>query len=450
MTNTASRQITKTKGHRGNYFFESIIVDSKPMLLAYDKSTKQISTYDSIEDDNNVIIPLKEFQCGYRPYAFSQIEIDNLLSKPITKEELLDEIKVLVDRYVVVDDIAKYLIQIDILLSYCQEWITTLHFPYSVGDTESGKSTILHLASWLCYRCHLGEDIPMADIYNFLGKDEEACGTIAEDEAQGLDPRSEKIRMYKGSYSKGATKARILSADTSGKQQVFYHTFCPKWFAGEKIPNNKGFVERLAIIHMISGVPQSNIKRPSRDEVRVLNNLRNKLLIWKVQNIETEIPPVESNFKNRDAELWDDFLVVAYGTKYFENAKQVADSYVTQRQGEIKNSFEARLFKIILNCLNDNYEVKVMELWNNITNNNPELPGSLDEKTTKTFYPDEFGVKLTLNSLARTLEHTFNSKKKVRNIRDGTKWHRETTYSFTKKIIDIFVYKYGITLESKW
>ena len=444
----ASRQITKTKGHRGNYFFESILVDSKPKFLVYDKSNKHIAIHDSIEDDNNVIMPLKEFQCGYRPYNFTQTEIVSLLNKSITKEELLDEIKILVDRYIVAEDITKHLIQIDILISYCQEWITTLHFPYSVGDTESGKSTILHLASWLCYRCHLGEDIPMADIYNFLGKDEEACGTIAEDEAQGLDPRSEKMRMYKSSYAKGSKKARILGTDTPGKQQVFYNTYCQKWFAGEKIPNNKGFVERLAVIHMISGVPHSNIKRPSKNEARELNILRNKLLIWKLQNIENQFHQIDSNFKNRDAELWDDFLRVAYDTKYFDDAKKVADSYVAQRQDGIRNSFEARLFKIVLTCLNDDYEVKALSLWDNITNNNSELPGSIDEKTAKTFYPDEFGVKLTPNLLARTLEHTFNSKKKVRNIKDGSKMRRETTYAFTKEIIYSFVYKYGITLES--
>jgi len=447
MVSIASRQITKTKGHRGNYFFESIIVDSKPDLLTYDKSTKQISIHGSMEDDDNVIIPLKEFQYGYRPYTFTQNEIVNLLCKPIIKGELLDEIKTLVDRYIIADDITKHLIQIDIFLSYCQEWITTLHFPYSVGDTESGKSTILHLASWLCYRCHLGEDIPMADIYNFLGKDEEACGTIAEDEAQGLDPRGEKMRMYKSSYAKGSKKARILGTDTPGKQQVFYNTFCQKWFAGEKIPNDKGFVERLAIIHMISGIPQSNIKRPSKNEVRDLNKLRNKLLIWKVQNIETKFQPINSNFKNRDAELWDDFLAVAHDTKYFDDAKKVADSYVKQRQDEIKNSFEAILFKIILTCLTSDGELKIMELWDHITNNNSELLGSLDEKTTKTFYPEEFGVKLTLNFLARTLEHTFHSKKKVRVIKDGTRWRRETTYTFTRGIIDAFAYKYGITLD---
>ena len=447
-SNITSRQIAKTKGHTMNYFFESVLIDSKPRLLAYDKTKKQISIYESIENDDNVIIPLKEFQCGYRPYSFSQSEIDNLVNRSITKDELLDAIRSFVDKYIVADELAKYLIQIDIMLSYCQEWITTLHFPYSVGDTESGKSTILHLASWICYRCHLGEDIPMADIYNFLGKDEEACGTIAEDEAQGLDPRDEKMRMYKSSYSKGSTKARILGADTSGKQQVFYKTFCPKWFAGEKIPNDKGFVERLAVIHMISGVPESNIKRPSQDEMRELNNLRNKLLVWKLQNTETKFSGIDSGFKNRDAELWDDFLSVAHGTKYFENAKQVAESYVIQRQDGIRNSFEARLFKIILSCLDNNLEVKALILWNKITTNNSELSGTLDEKTTKTFYPDEFGVKLTLNSLSRILEHTFHSKKKIRNIKNGTKWNKITSYSFTKEIIDAFVYKYGITLES--
>ena len=138
---------------------------------------------------------------------------------------------------------------------------------------------------------------------------------------------------------------------------------------------------------------------------------------------------------------------VANDTKYSEQAKKVADSYVSQRQDGIRNSFEARLFKIILNCLDNNYEVKALSLWNNITDNNPELLGAIDERTTKTFYPDEFGVKLTLNSLAKTLEHTFHAKKKIKSVRNGTKWSKVTTYSFSKEIINTFVYKYGIVLE---
>jgi len=437
---------TKTKGHVSDFFVESILVDGKPKFLAYEKTENKLVIRESILYDG-LVKPLKESQCGYVPYSFTEDELDEI-NTPISKEELLDEIKSHVDKYVVTDDLTRHLIQIDILLSYCQEWVTTLHFPFSVGDTESGKSTILHLASWLCYRCHLGEDIPSADVYNFLGKDEEACGTIAEDEAQGLHPNSEKLRMYKSSYSKGSKKARILGTDSLGKHQVFYKTFCQKWFAGEKIPNDKGFVERLAVIHMMSGIPKGNIKKLSSEEKKSLQQLRNKLLVWKLQNVMQIPTPLNSKLKNRDAELWDDFISTTIDTKYFDKANQVAQFYISQRQEGIKNSIVAKLFQIISSNLDKNYQIKALDLWNLIIHDNLDLPGTLDQ-SQRTFYPDEFGTKITMNKLASILEQTFHAKKKHNYVSKNNKYHKITSYVLSKDLITAFAVKYGINTSGR-
>lgn len=438
---------TKTKGNVSDFFVESILVNGKSKFLVYDKTENKLIVRESILYDGSLVKPLKESQCGYTPYSFTEEDLDDI-NTTISKEEILDEIKSQVDRFVVTDDLTKHLIQIDILLSYCQEWVTTLHFPFSVGDTESGKSTILHLASWLCYRCHLGEDIPSADVYNFLGKDEEACGTIAEDEAQGLHPNSEKLRMYKSSYAKGSKKARILGTDSLGKHQVYYKTFCQKWFAGEKIPNDKGFVERLAIIHMRSGIPIGNIKKLSFEEKKSLQQLRNKLLVWKLQNIMKTPPSVNSILKNRDAELWDDFISTTIDTKYSDKANQVAQFYVSQRQEGIKNSIFAKLFQIILSNLDENHEIKALVLWNLIIQENPELPGTLDQ-SQRTFYPDEFGTKITMNTLARILEQTFHAKKKHNYVSKNGKYHKITTYVLSKDLINTFAVKYDIDISGQ-
>src|SRR5690348_16247945 len=101
------------------------------------------------------------------------------MAEKMDREQLLDGIKSEIDGFISLSDIGKHLILGDILLTYCQEWINTVHYPFFVGETESGKSSALHLVKWLGYRCMLGEDVPQADVYNFLGSDEEGCGTIA-------------------------------------------------------------------------------------------------------------------------------------------------------------------------------------------------------------------------------------------------------------------------------
>ena len=433
----------KVKGIIGDYYVESILIDDKPKFLCV--SNGNISQKDSIEHNGIVYHPLEAKACGYIPYNFTSTEFIELTSKEQSREKLLDQIKSQIDRYVSLRELDKNLILGNILLTFCLEWINTIHYPFFVGETESGKSTALHLAKWLCYRCHLGEDIPSADVYNFLGTDEEGTGTIAEDEAQELSRSFEKIRMYKSGYSKGSLKARVVGADSLGKHQVFYKTFGPKWFAAERTPQDKGFSERLAVIHMTEGQPISNIKTISEDEKKQLVKLRNSMLIWKVQNISNGLEKIESGLTQRDQELWEDFLTIAHGTKYFDKFKNVVNYYTEQRHEAIKNSLEAKLFKFVIMKLDPNLEIIFENYWNDLTVNNPEFAGKLDERSNKTFYAEEYSEKITQHTISKIFRDKFQATKHVKATRDQDKiQHQITTYKFDKSVAMTLSKKYGI------
>ncbi len=267
-------------------YVESVFVDGKPVFLVKNLKTNAICIIDKFDDEK--IRPLEKNECGYIPFSFSQEEFDNLIKSKISTEELLVDVKNSIDTYIHASEYTKILILGNIFITYSQEWISTLHYPFFVGETESGKSSVLHLGKELNYRCLVSEDIPFADIYNFLGIDEEGTGTICEDEAQEMCRDRKKIRMYKSSYSKGSSKPIVIMTQNS-KSQIYYKTFCAKWFAGETIPQDKGFLERLAVVHMIGGKPVKNIKRlVSESEKSSLSHLRNKLLIWKLQQLGTK------------------------------------------------------------------------------------------------------------------------------------------------------------------
>ncbi|MDE1829447.1 MAG: hypothetical protein KGI25_03900 [Thaumarchaeota archaeon] len=437
---------SKVKGHIGDLYVESILIESKPYFLCVAKENNTLSTMASIETEDTIYKPLSAEQCGYFPYTFASSELVHL-NDSISKAEILDDIKNVIDRYVSARDLDKHLIQGDILLTYCQEWISTVHYPYFVGETESGKSTVLHLAKWLCYRCHYGEDIPTADIYNFLGTDEEGTGTIGEDEAQEIWRNKDKIRMYKNSYAKGSMKARIIGVDSLGKHQVYYRTFCPKWFAGERVPYDKGFVERIAIIPMTEGQPVSNIKRVSKDEGEQLNQIRNRLLVWKLQNISKGLTTTDSGLKQRDKELWSDFVASAVGTKYHEKFLNVANYYLEQRHAVIRGSLEARLMKLLLDKLDPNLELKFEEYWNYLTQDNPEFPGKLDTRSEKSFYSDDYPETITYHLLSKILSEKFQAVRREAVVRDdaGAK-HKITSYVFKKEVLEKLIPKYGIEL----
>lgn len=431
-----TKPIRKVKGRIENYYVESILVDDKPHFLCCSISDGSLTLKQNIETEDTVYQPIEASQCGYPLYSFTASEITELTTKKMDREQLLDSIKFEIDEFISLPYIGKHLILGDILLTYCQEWINTVHYPFFVGETESGKSSALHLVKWLGYRCMLGEDVPQADVYNFLGSDEEGCGTIAEDEAQELWKNAEKIRTYKSSYSKGSVKARIIGVDSLGKHQIFYKTFCPKWFAGEKLPQDKGFLERLAIVHMAEGRPKSNIKRLTNEEKERLTKLRNRLLIWKVQNIVTGIERVKSGLTQRDQELWEDYLSTVQGTKYFEGCRSVVSFYVKQRHDAIRNSLEAKIFACVIDKIDENLEVKFHELWSNIIT---QLSGHVDKNT---FYPEDYTIKISHYSLSRMLEEKFQAKRNE----SRTSHEKITSYIFKRDMLDTLIKKYGIEL----
>ena len=434
-------EIKKVKGRINSHYVESILVDDKPMLLC--NVNNELKLAEKIEQEESVFRPLESDESGYYPYNFSKMMLNLLKNNPPTKEEILNEIKAIIDDYIVTSERDKCLIMGDLLLSYCQEWIDTIHFPFFVGETESGKSTALHLFRHLGYRCLYGEDIPNADIYNFLGTDEEATGTICEDEAQELTVNREKIRTYKNSYSRGALKPRIVAADSKHKRQLFYKTFCLKLFAGEQIPEDKGFKERLAIVYMTEGSPKRNIKRLTDDEKEKLHHLRNKLLVWKVLNINKGLERFDSGLKKRDQELWEDFLSITFGTKYFELCHNVVEYYIKQRHQAIWNSLESRILKLVIDRFNQKLSINFESFWYNLTQEQDELRGTIDKET---FLPHEFPKKVTRNSLSKMFEEKFKARKVSRYETIENKKHLKTEYLFDSETILKLVEKYNITI----
>jgi len=428
----------KIKGRIGDNFVESIIRDGTPLFLCNVDGEIQLS--ERIEYDGITYIPLDKNECGYKPYEFTKLELNLLKNNPPTKQQLLEKSWKLTNHFIDTTEINKTLIAVDLVLSYCQEWVDSLHFPYFVGETESGKSSALYLFKWSGYRTLYSNDIPHADIYNFLGTGEESCGTICEDEAQDLKFYKEKIRTYKNSYCKGSYKP-IINTTSNTKTQVYYKTFCLKLFAGERVPDDKGFKERLAIVHMVEGFPKGNAKKPTPEEKEQLKNLRNQLLFWKVLHIDDGLADVEHDLKNRDQELWEDFLKVAKDTEFEDRSLQVVDYYSKQRHEGIWDSLDSRLFKLVLNHLGGKFTLKMEGFWSYLTLEQDEIQGDLEYQTFFTF---EFSKKITRNYLSNLFSDKFQAKKKSRYETIDGKKHMITEYIFSELIIKRLSHKYNV------
>lgn len=427
------------KATLGQTYVESIILDGKPMFLC--NVNGEVKTHERIPHDGIIYEPIDKNMSMYKDYAFQKIELEAYKIKPPTKQLILSRVNKLVNHFMDTTEINKTLTTVDSMLTYCMEWVKTVHYLYFVGETESGKSTALYILKNIGYRPMYSDNLPYADIYNFLGTEEEATGIILEDECQDLYKDRNKIATYKNSYSKGSIKPIIVTG-VNTKKQVPYKTFCFKAFAGERVTYDKGFMERMAVIHMVEGIPEGNIKMATREEEIEMEKIRNGLLYWKVANIHEGLPEIECNLKNRDQELWQNTLRIAKDTDFEERTQKVVDYYINQRHEGIWNSLEAKIFKLVLDQINDNLSLKISKFWDKLCNNQDEIAGELDNKT---FYTHEYSKNISHNYLTNLFINTFQAKKvTTRKMVEGV--HRKyTDYEFNEEIIRKLSKKYNVS-----
>ena len=414
-------------------FVESVIINEKPAFLIID--TGKFSVKDRISTPTGPVRPLKKGEAGYMPYEFTLEEIEKLNEYKISLKEILEETYEIVKIYLAVSEKDRILVTGDLVMTYCQEWISTVHYPYFVGEYGSGKTTAISLCGIIGYRCLVTGSMTYAGIYNTLGNDEEGAGTIAEDEAQNMG--KDKINLYKDSYSKGKTVPRVRGANFT--HVSYFKAFCCKWFAGTGTPNDNGLYERFAVVHMLGGKPEKNIKDVySSEELRQpLQILRKKLLCWKMQNIKKGFIKIESGLEGRDRELWNDFLSLFNGTRFEEDAKKTSEYYLGQRHDAIKDRIEPKILTIIKPMIEENLKVGFRRMWDAITHSD-ELPGDL-ESSGSTFHP-HFAEKITRNTLSNILKEKFHAKR----MKDDGKRPKTTLYEFDMEVIKILYKKYNI------
>ncbi len=418
-------------------FVESVIVDSRPAFLVKDTSTGKISVEYRIQTPERLIRPLKREEIGYIPFEFTSEEIQEWNSTVFQKEELLDGILEVVQQYADMPLRDQILLTGDVFLTYCLEWTSTVHFLFFVGDRGSGKTNATRIPAELGYRCMSTAQMSHANIYNFLGTDEEGVGCICEDEAQYIDRDKLKMAIYKSAYAKGQ---KIPKMDMFGKKvQLYYYTYCMVFFSGEWLPEDQALRERMVVIYMMKGNPKDNIKRPKDKEWKEdhVSPLRKKLLLCKLQNIGKEFPIIDSGLTGRDQELFEDFLSVFAGTKYEREARDVVDGYVSQRQQAITDSFEATIFSVLKPYLEKNKEMEFLYIMDILAR---ELSGEQDPYS-KTYVLDN-DTRLTKNLVSKTLTEKFRAiKKPTSKVVDGKK-KRTMFYVFDEKTIRVLSEKY--------
>ena len=379
--------------------YESIYLDTEPFFLYHKDGLRAIS---DIYLNNVVLKPTTARYIPYKPYFFNEVpnttpSYDNLYNR------IYDE----VDLFIVTSKAYKHLITSFIILSYHQEKFLALPYLFPHGDTESGKTTVLRLISYLGYRPMFGTSFPSADIFSYLGMGDIINGLILEDEIQGLEKDKNKLKIYKQGYQAGAKVPRMMK-DT--RQILFYNCFGLKAVGGEQFVRDKGFMRRCITIYMIQGKPTKRLTKATKEDFKRFSQIRNDLLVWRLTSGLTDTT-LDGDLQEMGSlgELWEPIMVVAKGTKGWNPLrKQVKRAYISKLQRE-KASFEGYLAKTLME-LGTLERCKFSDVWLKLLE---VLDAELVQGKPHIMVSDDFG-EITKVAVGLKLKGAFGGVSKTR------------------------------------
>jgi len=355
----------------------------------------------------------------YEPYVVEDLE--NIKSRV----ELVNEIYAEVNRFIDANPKEKAIFTAYVLMSYCPELFEKVPYLYLVGDNASGKSHTLQLLAYLCYRPLYGVSIPPADIYSYLGKEKsDPPLTILEDEFQGSDRDTEKMKIYKVGYKRGARVPRIAIDQNGRRRQEHYNAFGPKVVAAEKLIENKGFLERCIVIEMVEGRPEKD-HYDKKDEARFAR-LRAELLKWRMAVLAgrekvPELDPEKSGLelRGRDRELYLPLLTVLTETSLYSILEGYIKEEIKRKKEEKRSSLEAQITAVVLELAKEcGGEIPFPRIWERLKERVNGVVPSYSTIAIETVMDTEVYGRVTKKQIAALLRDKLGLRAK-REWRDG-------------------------------
>lgn len=425
-------KLHKSSGYSEQGHYEAIYHRGKPAFLATSKA--EFRVYDEVTTEGETFLP-KEHpnEFPYETYGYFEGALPS-------REELFWKVREEFHLFLDVESIWKDYLAACVLLSYQQEKIRTVPYPFFVGDNESGKSVALSLLNWLCYRPMMGVTIPSADIYGYLD-DSDAPGTILEDEAQGLQRDMDKAKIYKAGYKKGAVVPRTILVQNR-RFIKYFRVFCLKACAAEETPRVKGLLERFIFIPMVEGYPNKDWADFNKEDETRLRVLRNMLLKWRLETIEGELPEVDLPVKGRLKELWKPIIQIVSGLTVETDLRAHLGKLQNERLSEKTNTLEGHLVKVVCELYVQGQSIAFLEIWDALV---ADLGGKLDDKKPNKMDTPDFG-EITKQKIGYRLREVLSGKKIKMRGQEGP----ARNYEFDPEKLKRIAKKYGCSLVPKF
>jgi hypothetical protein len=433
----------------GGGLAEAVIINGKPFFAVTINGGTSVTFYDELETENMILRPptLQEYPPNSAVEFASEDELMECIRYALEEDtlyQLYHDIKKYYTReyFVDTDPHNAVLLTIYTITSYFQDKFSTTPYIWLIGDNGSGKGSILIVYSYLGYRVFYMSGASGANILEYLGTVEEGGGTVAEDELDDLDKDPHKRQLYMTGYASGAFVPKILDGNTKGREQRYWHSYCQKMAASEKLPSmkySKGVLDREFIIKCVKGFPRYNaksIKKRTRtpEVLRLISEMetvRKRLFAYRLVHYGDVVEEIQGgglSISGRALELTESALLLFHkhistpqDQEIFENEiLPTLSSFLKDRLGRRNDSLEGRLYPIIRMMVDANGtdEFDNDTIYNTVCAEmeGKEIPG----KTDNIFYVDDLGMTVTRTKIMNVLREKFKATKARIIFPDGS------------------------------
>jgi len=287
-----------------NQVFEAVRIGGKDVFLYYDASGFKITEW--VDTESERIMPVQYMH----PYIFSALP--EYLEPPKLSDLYNEVYEIFKDYFYHSDPRVHKFLSLYIIHSYLVSKSIGTVFVWLIGAKRSGKTTVQLIAESLGYRPVSGVGPSEAAIYRTLGYEVEYGPLIIIKEFERASELMKEISR------EGDIPGTVVPrADKESDRIVVrnYHIYGSKIVASNRLHGDEADMDRYHIIkteHGKPNKPRSDLYR-NPSVIEKLNDIRNKLLLWKLANFSTFIVPPQDDkiTEGRDWEHYGGIITLA-------------------------------------------------------------------------------------------------------------------------------------------
>lgn len=263
----------------------------------YDPETKEHCILESVTDLGGIKYEPIDDELFQKPGG---VQIANDLTEYGTEKELIREIENYLSAYLDLKPLFLKLTALYILFTYIFDTVLELSYLNATGDPGSGKS---RFGSTVCFASRRGLAMitpSAASLYRIVDK---FSPTIFVDEFNSeanSDDSAAVIQILNAGYQKTAQIPRQVALGDGRFRTEMFDPYCPKIIGSLKQSNSNAFNSRCIQIQMERTTRNDIPLRLSRKHLQDAQNLRNKLTLWRLRNIQNDF---EAKLDRAAAEL---------------------------------------------------------------------------------------------------------------------------------------------------